>query len=185
MFYTERELKKIGFKAIGDNVLISDKASIYGAENIEIGSNVRIDDFVILSAGDGGIKLGSYIHIACFAQLIGHASITLDDFAQVSGKCSIYSSSDDFSGTYLVGPTIPMEFLNVKHLSVHLKSHTLLGCNTVIMPGVTIGENTCTGAMSLVLKDLKPNSVYVGAPAKLIADRFQLNRAAKEWTLNR
>ena len=171
----------IGFKSLGDNVLISDKASVYGAENIEIGSNVRIDDFVILSAGDGGIKLGSYIHIACFAQLIGHASITLDDFAQVSGKCSIYSSSDDFSGTYLVGPTIPSEFLNVKHLSVHLKSHTLLGCNTVIMPGVTIGFNTAVGAMSLVLKDLAPYGLYAGIPAKFLMRREYLNEAAQDW----
>ena len=107
MFYTKKELDKIGFKSVGNNVLISNKASIYGAQNIEIGSNVRIDDFCILSAGDGGIKIGNYIHIACYAHLIGAGEIIVEDHAQISGKASIYSSSDDFSGDFLIGPTVP------------------------------------------------------------------------------
>lgn len=45
MFLTEKEIKILNFKSIGKNVLISDKASIYGAENMSIGNNVRIDDF--------------------------------------------------------------------------------------------------------------------------------------------
>lgn len=44
-FLSENELKAIGFKCYGSNVLISRKASIYGAANISIGDNVRIDDF--------------------------------------------------------------------------------------------------------------------------------------------
>ena len=63
MFYTEVELYRMGFKSIGENVFISDKASIYGVKNIEIGSNVRIDDFCIISAGDGGIKIGDYVPV--------------------------------------------------------------------------------------------------------------------------
>ena len=61
MFYTKEELNEMGFKSIGENVLISDKASIYGVKNIEVGSNVRIDDFCIISAGEGGIKIGNYV----------------------------------------------------------------------------------------------------------------------------
>ena len=60
-FYNEEELKEIGLKVYGKNVLISRNATIYGADKISIGDNVRIDDFCILS---GNISLGSYIHIA-------------------------------------------------------------------------------------------------------------------------
>ena len=171
MFYTKEELLKIGFKSIGENVLISDKASIYNAKNIEIGSNVRIDDFCILSAGDGGIKLGNYIHIACYAQLIGSGAIICEDHSQISGKASIYSSSDDFSGNYLVGPTVPKEFTNVKSKTVHLKKYVVLGCNVVVLPGVTIEEGTAVGALSLVSKDLPAYGIYAGNPIKLIKDR--------------
>ncbi len=52
-FYTRKELERIGFKSIGENVLISDKTSIYSPQNISIGNNVRIDDYCVLSAGGG------------------------------------------------------------------------------------------------------------------------------------
>ena len=174
MFYTKEELQKIGFKSIGKNVLISNKASIYGAENIEIGSNVRIDDFCIVSAGEGGISIGNYIHIACYAHLIGAGRIILEDHSQISGKVSIYSSSDDFSGEYLVGPTIPKEFTNVKNMTVHLKKYVVLGCNVIILPGVTIEEGTAVGALSLVSKNLEPYKIYGGNPIKIIKDRSSL-----------
>jgi dTDP-4-amino-4,6-dideoxy-D-glucose acyltransferase len=54
-FYTEIELKQIGFKSIGENVLISKKCSIYGEQNISIGNRVRIDDYCILV---GNITIG-------------------------------------------------------------------------------------------------------------------------------
>ena len=52
-FYSREQLEKIGFKSLGENVLISDKTSIYFPKNISIGNNVRIDDFSVLSAGGG------------------------------------------------------------------------------------------------------------------------------------
>lgn len=52
-FYTREQLEKKGFKSIGENVLISDKTSIYSPQNISIGNNVRIDDYCVLSAGGG------------------------------------------------------------------------------------------------------------------------------------
>jgi galactoside O-acetyltransferase len=171
MFYTKEELNQMGFKSIGDNVLISDKASIYGVKNIEIGSNVRIDDFCIISAGEGGIKIGNYVHIACYAHLIGSGQIIVEDHAQISGKVSVYSSSDDFSGDYLVGPTVPKEFTNVKSLTVHLKKYVILGCNVVVLPGVTIGEGTAIGALSLVSKSLPEYGIYGGNPLRLIKER--------------
>ena len=171
MFYTKEELQNIGFKSIGENVLISDKASIYRAKNIEIGSNVRIDDFCIISAGEGGIKIGNYVHRACYAHLIGAGQIIVEDHAQISGKVSIYSSSDDFSGEYLVGPTVPKEFTNVKNLKVHLKKYVVLGCNVVVLPGVTLEEGCAVGALSLVNKNLESYKIYGGSPIKILKDR--------------
>jgi galactoside O-acetyltransferase len=45
------KLEALGFKSLGENIMISDKVSIYNSDNIQIGSNVRLDDFCILSAG--------------------------------------------------------------------------------------------------------------------------------------
>jgi galactoside O-acetyltransferase len=65
-FYDESELKELGLKSFGRNVLISRKCSIYGGENMAFGNNVRIDDFCILS---GEITIGNYCHIAAGVNL--------------------------------------------------------------------------------------------------------------------
>ena len=166
MFLTEEELKKIGFKTLGKNVYISDKCSIYNAKNIEVGSNVRIYDFVILSAGEGGIKIGNHIHIACYASLIGNGEIILEDFSQVSSRVTILSSSDDFLGDFLIGPCIPSEYTNVKSEKVILKKHSVIGTGCTVLPGVTLYEGAAVGAMSLVKNDVKAFTLVHGITAK-------------------
>lgn len=170
-FLSESQLIEIGFRKIGKNVLISDKASIYNPGNISIGSNVRIDDFGILSAGEDGIEIGNYVHIACFVSIIGKSKITLSDFVGISARSSIYSSSDDYSGGSMVGPMIPMEFRDVDNRPVVLERHVLIGVGTVILPGVTIDTGTAVGALSLVTKSLDSWGVYIGIPVKLIKNR--------------
>lgn len=73
-FYSIKELKELGFKDIGDNVLISRKASIYSPENIKLGNHVRIDDFTILS---GNIIIGNYVHISAYVALYGRFGIEI------------------------------------------------------------------------------------------------------------
>lgn len=170
-FLSKTELSKRSFASLGNNVLISDKSSIYNPENIVIGSNVRIDDFCILSAGEGGIDIGNYVHIACYVSLIGKAKIKLGDYVGISSKSSVYSSSDDYSGSFLVGPMVPDEMKNVDHRSVSLENYSLIGAHCVILPGVVIGEGTGVGALSLVTKSLDPWGMYAGSPLKFIKKR--------------
>ncbi|MGC7853682.1 hypothetical protein ACP3W8_12080 [Vibrio anguillarum] len=67
-FLTEDQLMALGFKSLGNNVKISDKAAIYNAEQIVIGDNSRVDDFCVLS---GNIILGKNVHIAVFCNIAG------------------------------------------------------------------------------------------------------------------
>jgi dTDP-4-amino-4,6-dideoxy-D-glucose acyltransferase len=170
-FLTQAELDSMGFLALGHNVLISDKASIYGASRIRIGCNVRIDDFCVLSAGDGGIEIGDYVHIAVFSLLIGAGKITLSDFSGVSSRVSIYSSNDDYSGHFLTNPTVPSEFTNVTHADVMLAKHVIIGSGSIVLPGVTLCEGAAVGALSLVSKDCDAFGVYMGAPARKLKNR--------------
>lgn len=168
-FYSIDELKDIGFKSIGENVLISKKTSIYGANNIEIGSNVRIDDFCILS---GRIVLGSYIHIAAYCALYGGTDgIILEDFVGLSSRGTIYAASDDYSGNALTNPTIPDKYRNIDSRRVIIKKHALIGTDGTILPGVIIGEGSSFGAKSLITRDSEPWSVNFGIPSRKIKDR--------------
>jgi len=167
-FLTEQQLSSMGFAELGSNVLISDKASIYGASRIKIGSNVRIDDFCVLSAGKGGIDIGSYIHIAVYTSLIGTGKITLSDFCNISSKVAIYSSNDDYSGEYMTNPMVPDNYTNVMHADVFLGRHVIIGCGSVVLPGVTLHEGAGVGALSMIEKDCESYGIYVGVPAKKV-----------------
>lgn len=170
-FLSERELGAAGFRAIGEDVRISHKASIHGAERITIGDHVRIDDFCILSAGEGGIAIGSFIHIAAYCSLIGVGEIRLEDFAGLSSRVSLYSSSDDYSGRTMTNPMVPPEYKAVDERPVRIGRHAIIGCGSVILPGVSIGEGAAIGALSVVRKDCADFTIHVGNPARLVGQR--------------
>ncbi|MFI3326699.1 MAG: acyltransferase, partial [Clostridia bacterium] len=110
-FYSQEELESIGFKSFGKNVLISRKVSIYGAKNISIGNNVRIDDFCILS---GKITLGNYIHVSAYSSIFaGEAEVVFKDFVTFSSRSIVYAVSDDYSGEHMTNPMVPEKYINV------------------------------------------------------------------------
>lgn len=170
-FHSRTALEKMGFASIGKNVQISDRSSIYGAERIELESNIRVDDFCVISAGAGGIYIGNHVHLAFNASLVGAGRITLFDFVGISSRGSIYSSNDDYSGRAMTGPTLPAAFTNVSSRPVTLHKHVIVGSGSIILPGVTVGQAVAIGALSLVRKDCEEFSVYSGNPAKKIMDR--------------
>ena len=179
-FLKKAELIDLGFKSMGVNILISCKASIYGASNISLGDNIRIDDFCILSAGSGGIQIGSHVHIACYSSLIGKELIRLGDFANLSSRVSVYSSSDDYSGNHLTNPTVLDEFKNVDHRAVSIGRHVILGSGSVVLPGVNIGDCCAVGALSLVKASCEPFGTYAGIPALRKGERSREILVAEE-----
>ncbi len=170
-YYTESELRELGIKDFGERVRISRKSSIYGAENITVGNDIRIDDFCVISAGAGGVELGSFIHIAVYSLIIGRERIVLDDFSNVSSRVSIYSNNDDYSGTWMTNPTLPEEFTGVYCAPVKIGRHAIIGSGSVILPGVIIEDGVAIGALSLVKTQCFEYGIYAGVPAKRIAER--------------
>lgn len=168
-FYSEEELKALGLKAYGANVKISKKASIYGADSITLGNDVRIDDFCILS---GKINIGNNVHIAVYTCLFASEyGIQLEDYCNISSRVAIYAISDDYSGESMTNPTIPEKFKNIQGERVVLRKHTIIGTGTTILPGVIIGEGVSVGCMSLVTKSLDPWCIYVGVPCRRLKER--------------
>lgn len=170
-FFSESELKAIGFLKYGKNVLVSRKASIYNPEQMVLGDNIRIDDFCILS---GNIKLGSYIHISAYTCLIGGTKgIVLQDFVTVSSRCAVYAVSDDFSGEHLNNSMIPTAYRRVIEGQVILEDYVSVGTGSIILPGVKLEEGVAVGAMSFVKHTLERWKIYVGAPCRYVKDRNQ------------
>ena len=168
-FYSLFEIEKIGLKSFGSNVKISKKASIYGANNIEVGNNVRIDDFCILS---GKISIGNNVHIAAYSALYGgEEGIIIGDFCNISSRVSIYSKSDDYSGETLTSPVLPDELKRVISKTVYIERHSIIGASSVIMPGIVIRIGSSFGAFSFINRDSEPWSINVGIPFRKIKNR--------------
>jgi dTDP-4-amino-4,6-dideoxy-D-glucose acyltransferase len=161
-FYSSDELKRIPFRKIGENVLISRKCSLYSPGEISIGDHVRIDDFCILS---GNITMGSYIHISAYTALYGKFGILLEDFTTLSARVLVFSQNDDYSGSYMTNPMVPEHLRNVKGGTVTLKKFSIVGAGSMIMPGVTVQTGGAVGAMSLVTRDVNEWSIFAGIPA--------------------
>ena len=181
---TLQQIVEMGFKSHG-TLNLSEKASFYGSKRISVGLQTRIDDFCVLSAGAGGISIGRNVHIAVYTSLIGAGRIEVHDFANISSKVAIYSSNDDYSGSFMTNPTVPAEYTNVSHASVTIGRHAIIGCGAVILPGVTIGEGAAVGALSLVTKDVAPFTIVAGTPAKVIGERKRDLLALEEQLLSK
>jgi acetyltransferase-like isoleucine patch superfamily enzyme len=141
---------------------------IIGVENIEFGHDIAIDDFVFIYAKKM-IKIGSYVHIGAFSSITGGETLIMEDFSGLSLGCRIFTGSEDFTGWGFGNPTISEEYRNVKRAPIRLAKFVCIGANSVILPGVTIGEGATVGACSVVSKDLDPWGVYIGN--RRVADR--------------
>ena len=136
-FYSRDELLGMGFASLGNEVYISRKASVYGAENISVGSHVRVDDFVVLS---GNITIGDYVHIAVFTSLFGgDAGIVVDDFANLSSRVAIYARSDDYSGEFMTNPMVLEKYKNTLESKVTIGKHVIIATGSTVLPGVSLG----------------------------------------------
>jgi len=168
-YYTENQLKRMDFKSLGQNVKISDKASIYDCEAIAIADNSRIDDFCVLS---GKLVIGRNVHITPQCLVAGgREGIVLSDFCCLSYGVSVFTQSDDYSGTTLTNSTIPSRYKNEYKARVFIGRHCIVGARSIIMPGVSLADGTSVGAMSLVTKSTEEWALYFGVPAKKIRNR--------------
>lgn len=168
-YLSRQDLEAMGFKSLGKNVKISDRASIYNCEKIDIGDNSRIDDFCVVS---GKVSIGRFCHIAPMCLVAGgKPGVTLQDFCGLAYGAKVFSQSDDYSGESLTNSNIPAKYKQEFFAEVSLEKHVIVGAGSVILPGVIVGEGCSVGAMSLVHKSAEPWGVYVGVPAKRIKNR--------------
>jgi len=96
------------------------------------------------------LKIGKRVQIGTFSLLGCENGIEIEDDVKIGYHCVLITNStvDDKKGKII------------------LKDNCKIGANSVIMPGVVIGENSVIGACSFVNKNIPPNEVWFGCPAK-------------------
>ncbi len=182
-FLSEKELSELGIKSFGKNVLIGRHVVLYSPELLILGDDVRIDDFSIIS---GKVTMGSFIHVSQFCGIYGgEEGIFMEDFSGLSAKCSVYANSDDYTGLSMTNPMVPAKYKpTVISKAVHIGKHAIIGCNSVVLPGVDVPEGAAVGSLSLVTRSLEPWSINTGIPARKKSDRHKdiLKLEKQFWT---
>lgn len=143
------------------NVKTFEFTKIIGIENIEFGENIIIDDFVFIYAKNK-IKIGNHVHIACFTSITGNDELEIEDFSAISHGCRLLTGTDDFKDWGFGNSTVDEKYRNLKKAPIHIKKFCIIGANSTILPGITIGEGATVGAGSVVTKNLAPWGVYIG-----------------------
>ena len=142
---------------LGENIQIHDFVNLYGCE---IGDNTKIGAFVEIQKG---VKIGKNCKISTHsficegvtiedAVFVGHHVVFINDrYPRATNEYGELQTETDWA----VQPTV------VKH-------GASIGSGSVILCSITIGENAIVGAGSVVTKDVPPNAVVVGSPARVI-----------------
>jgi len=98
------------------------------------------------------LKLGKKVDVGIFSYINAKNGVTIEDHVQIGSHCSIYSIST----------------IDNKEGPVLLKKNCKVGSHSIIMPNITIGENSIIGAFSFVNNDIPNNVLALGVPVKTI-----------------
>lgn len=114
-----------------------------------------------------GAKVGKDCFIGCGVWMdITHSDlIEMEDHVHIANRCMLLCHQRDLSG-YCIGDDYAK--LSYRTSKITLKKGCLLGMETFVMPGVTIGEGAIIGAGSLVTKDIPAWTIAAGRPAKVL-----------------
>jgi acetyltransferase-like isoleucine patch superfamily enzyme len=135
---------------IGANTILicaDDEKGEWGVSHLSIGKGTSIGEMNNIRAGGGTIRIGEKCILA------QHISIVAANHLIAPGEFMIDQAWD-----------------TTKNFIV-IEDDVWVGSGVQIMPGVTIGKGAVIGAGSVVTKDVEPNSIVVGSPAKLVRMR--------------
>ena len=142
---------------LGENVSIQDFVNLYGCE---IGDNTKIGPFVEIQKG---AKIGKNCKIQSHTFIC--EGVTIEDNAFVGHNVTFIndlyprSTADDGSlqadKDWTVIPTL-------------VKKAASVGSGATLLCGITVGENSIVGAGSVVTKDVPPNTIVAGNPARIL-----------------
>lgn len=103
------------------------------------------------------VKIGKRVYINSGCLMMSAGGITIGDDTQVAANVQLLTNNHDL---------YKRQVITCKPIIIG--KNVWIGAGATILPGVTIGDNAIVGASSVVTKNVEPNCIVAGNPAKLI-----------------
>jgi acetyltransferase-like isoleucine patch superfamily enzyme len=151
----------------------------YVAKTAKIGKNVKIWHFAYVGSeaeiGDN-VMIGSLTHI--------DYKVKIGDNTRIEG--SVYIPPLTVIGkNVFIGPAAAFTNdpypMSPKMVGVIVEDGAIIGSRSVFKPGVRVGRNSVVAMAAVVTKDVLPETVVMGHPAKPVYSRAEYDRKKKEW----
>jgi acetyltransferase-like isoleucine patch superfamily enzyme len=151
------EFKKIASDVkLGENVKIAEFTNLYGCE---VGDNSKIGAFVEIQKNS---KIGRNVKISSHSFIC--EGVTIEDGVFIGHNVSFIN--DKYPRSINSDGTLQTE-ADWKVVRTLVKQGASVGTSSTVLCGVTIGENSIVGAGSVVTKDVPPNTIVAGVPARV------------------
>lgn len=137
----------------------------------EIGEDCYIEPPFYANHGGAFVHLGSKIYFNFGVTMVDDTHIYIGDCTMLGPNVTIAT------GGHPILPSLREQAYQF-NAPIHIGQNCWIGASAVVMPGVTIGDNTVVGAGSVVTNDLPPNVVAVGNPCKVLRP---INEHDKEY----
>lgn len=166
---------------LGDGARLYSKARIRNAlgksECIRIGSHSVIQGELLLFAHGGDIEIGEWCYVGEGARIWSARQINIEDRVLISHNVNIFDNLThplsaaarhaQFRDISTSGHPTKID-LNEKE--VNICADVMVGANSIILSGVSIGQGAIVGAGSVVTHDVPSNSIVAGNPARVIRE---------------
>jgi len=164
----ENPNNKLSELVIGNNAVVRSHSVIYGSSSI--GNNFSSGHHVLIREHT---SIGNDVSIGSFSNIEHH--VIINDNVRIHSNVFVPEHTILEKGCW-IGPNVVFTnalFPNAEKTKENLsgciiQENARVGANSTILPGISIGKNSLVGAGSVVTKDVPPDSVVVGNPAKVI-----------------
>jgi acetyltransferase-like isoleucine patch superfamily enzyme len=161
--YRRLRRKKLRF---GEGLVLEGDLDLTHPERIRIGSRVKLGKETVLGAWpESELTIGDDTYIGRWTIILAYESVKIGNDCMIAPGCHI----TDVNHGIASGELIRKQKYTSK--PVRIGNDVWVGAGSSILPGVTIGDGAVIGARSVVTKDVAPNAIVVGVPAKVIRYR--------------
>ena len=161
-------LRGAGRIQIGHQVLLEQFAglSVVSGGEITIGDACELRSFCRVEAHGGFVRLGARSSVNPFVLLAGHGGLTIGSDVRIASHCVILTSTHRYESA-----DTPIREQGITSQPTTIGDDVWFGSGCTVLGGVTIGRGSIVGAGSIVTRDIPPNSIAMGAPARVVRSR--------------